>query len=77
MRYLSPEVEHPDESGYDIVDGVIVDIDARPNARKAYDEWTRYWAPSATEKKAEELAWAARSGPCVTIRKPNNRKKAS
>lgn len=66
--FLTAEPVHQDEAGYTIEEGVLVDIEERPTARKAYDEWTRYWTPSPADKKAEELAWAARSGPCVTIR---------
>lgn len=80
-KYLTAEPVHSDEAGYVIEDGVLIDIEERPTARKAYDEWTRYWAPSPADKKAEELAWAQRSGPCVTIRPatkqaPTTRKKA-
>lgn len=67
-KFLTAAPVHEDEAGYSIEDGVIVDADERPTARKAYDEWTRYWAPSPEQKKAEEAAWAARSGPCITIK---------
>lgn len=67
-KFLTAETEHADEAGYTIEDGVVVDIDSRPNARKAYDEWTRYWVPSPTEKKIEEAQWAARSGPVIIIK---------
>lgn len=82
QKFLSIAADHADEAGYTIEDGVLIDIEERPTARKAYDEWTRYWAPSPVEKKAEELAWAQRSGPCITIRPAvrqatTSRKKAS
>jgi len=67
-KFLSADAVHADEAGYRIEEGVLMDIEDRPTARKAYDEWTRYWAPSAEEKKAEEVAWAQRSGPVTIIR---------
>lgn len=71
-KFLSPDATHADEAGYSIEDGIVVDIDSRPNARKVYDEWTRYWAKTPAEKQAEEAAWAARSGP-VTIINPGRK----
>lgn len=77
MRYLDPTPTHADEAGYVIEDGIVVDIDSRPTARKAYDEWTRYWQPSQEDRMAEEAAWAAKSGPCVIIRPATAERKAS
>ena len=68
MRYLTEDLNHPDEAGYAVEDGVVVDIDARPNARRAYDEWTRFWPRTKEDLAAEEAAWAARSGPCIIIK---------
>lgn len=67
MRYLADPLTS-DEAGYTIEDGVLLDADSKPNARRAYDEFTRYWRRSAAELRAEEEAWAARSGPCVTLK---------
>lgn len=70
-KFLTAEAIHPDEAGYTVEDGVILDDEdgTRPNARKVYDEWTRYWPKTSEEKKAEEAAWAAKSGPVTIIRK--------
>jgi hypothetical protein len=68
MKTLDISPDRSDEAGYTIEDGIVVDIDSRPNARRAYDEWTRYWQPSAADRQAEEAAWAARSGPVYTIK---------
>lgn len=65
MRTLDISPTRADEAGYTIEDGVVVDIDSRPNARKVFDEFTRYWHPSAADRQAEEEAWAARSGPVI------------
>lgn len=64
-KYLADPLETADEAGYTIEDGVVLDFDSKPNARKAWDEWTRYWRPSAEDLRAEEAAWAARSGPVI------------
>ena len=73
MRYLDSRANHADEAGYSIEEGVVIDPDTKPNARRAYDEFTRYWRRSPQELRAEEAAWAARSGPCVTLREPTRK----
>lgn len=77
MRYLDITPTHTDEAGYTIEEGVVIDSDSRPTARKAYDEWTRHWQPSQEDRKAEEATWAAKSGPCVIIRPATAERKAS
>lgn len=67
-KFLNAAPDREVEQNYTIEDGVVLDFDSKPNARKAYDEWTRYWTPSAADKAAEEAAWAARSGPCIVIK---------
>jgi hypothetical protein len=68
-KYLADPIDVASEApvDYRVEDGVLVDITERPTARKAYDDWTRYWQPSPEDRKAEEAAWAAKSGPCVII----------
>lgn len=61
-KYVQP-VAPCDEAGYSIENGVIVDETERPNARKAYDDWTRFWRKTSAELRAEEAEWASRSGP--------------
>lgn len=74
MRYLTGEPIHPDEAGYVVEEGVVLDAATdSPNTRKAYDEFTRYWRRSSEDLRAEEAAWAARSGPCVTLREPTRK----
>jgi hypothetical protein len=68
-KFLTDAPVHDDEAGYTIEDGVVVESTERPNARKAYDEWTRFWPKTSADYRAEEAEWAARSGPCVTLRK--------
>lgn len=68
MRYIHPDpTQHWDEAGYHVEDGILVDADTKPN-HQAFDYWTRYWRPTSDELRAEEAAWAARSGP-VTVRR--------
>lgn len=69
-RHLTDDLNHSDEAGYRIEDGVIVDV----TERKA-DYYTKasryYYYPGREEKHAEELAWAARSGPVTVYTKGN------
>lgn len=70
MRYLNADpAQAPDEAGYDVVDGVVVDSTEahRPNTRR-FGEFTRWYQKTKDELAAEELAWAARSGPVRIIR---------
>ena len=73
-KFFTDRPDHVDEAGYTVEDGIVVDDTERPEAHKAYDYWSRAWTPSREQMRAEEAAWAARSGPCVTIKK--GRKKA-
>lgn len=68
MKYLNPNPVHPDEAGYVIEEGVVVDDTERPTRRRAYDEFTRFWPKTSADFRAEEETWAARSGPCVIIK---------
>lgn len=69
MRYFSDSPLHPDEAGYTIEDGVIIDPAGEIKRGRAYDNITRALPPQAAklEAKIEEARWAARSGP-VTVR---------
>jgi hypothetical protein len=66
--YLADPLDVSDEAGYRIEEGVILDVEDRPTARRAYGEFTRYWQPSKEDRLAEEARWAALSGPCITIK---------
>lgn len=62
--------EVTDEAGYTVEDGVVIDgtEDYRPTGRE-FLELTRRQHPTRDDLLAEEVAWAARSGP-VYIKKP-------
>lgn len=67
MRYFDPDpATRPDEAGYHIEDGIVVD-DTEVRVRD-FDALTRYHYPSEMERRAEEARWAAKSGP-VTVRR--------
>lgn len=71
-KYLADPIEvlteAPDDT-YCIEEGVPVDDTERPNSRKAYDAWTRFWPRTSEDLRAEEASWAAKSGPCVIKQK--------
>lgn len=68
-KYLAdPLVVDEAPIDYVIEEGVLVDRTERPNQRKAYDEFTRFWPRTSDEYRIEEAAWAAKSGPCVIIK---------
>lgn len=67
-KYLAdPLVVDEAPDCYSIEEGVLVEPIERPNTRKAYDEFTRYWPRTSEDLRAEEATWAAKSGPCVII----------
>ena len=70
QKTLTADPTYTAEMPYEIDGGVNVDPldNTRPNARKAYDEWTRSWNLTPEQKKAEDEAWAARSGPVYIIK---------
>lgn len=74
MRYAqaTPTAVEATED-YRVEDGVLIDRTeaARPNTRQ-FNEMTRYHAPTPVERLAEEVEWAARSGP-VVIKRPARR----
>lgn len=55
-----------DEAGYRVEDGIVVDEAPRPTRRRTREEFVY---KTRLELEAEELAWAARSGPVTTRRK--------
>lgn len=67
-KYLTDPTTTADESGYRVEEGIVIDPTDDPSTCRAYDEWTRFWRRSKEDLRAEEAAWAARSGP-VTVRK--------
>ena len=68
-KFFTDNPEHPDEAGYTVEDGIVVNDEDRPETHKAFDYWSRAWTPSREQMRAEEAAWAARSGPVVIKRK--------
>lgn len=61
--------ESPDD--YEPIDGVNVDVTETPRpTSRAFGEFTRgsHHLPTRLEKVAEEVSWAARSGPVYIIR---------
>ena len=70
FKHLHGEpAEVTDEAGYRVEDGIVVDplSDLRTDSRE-YGNLTRWHEQTPFERRCEEVAWAALSGP-VTIRK--------
>ncbi len=66
--YLTEKPNHPDEAGYVIEDGVLVEPEPRVRLR---DLWALADASPSFAKameEVEEARWAARSGPSVVLR---------
>lgn len=74
-KFLHGEpLECSDEAGYTVEDGIIVDDNETPEARKGYRLLARYEfdRPRTVEEiRTEEARYAARNGP-VTITRPVN-----
>ena len=72
-KYLHGEPAEVNEGafGYHDEEGVLVDdTEALKPGTRAYNEQTRFAPPQTREERLfEEASWAARSGPCVVIRR--------
>ena len=68
MRYLKETPTLTSETTYDVEDGVLVDyFDTIRSHSRTLNEATRLpHTQSAAERFAEEMEWAARSGPVTT-----------
>lgn len=74
-KFLHGEpLECTDEAGYTVEDGIIVDDNETPEARRGYRLLARYEFDrprTAEEVRTEEARYAARNGP-VTVTKVGN-----
>lgn len=74
MRYMEISPDHRDEAGYKVEDGIIVEpeVELKPYTRE-YNARTRppTWEQTREARMAEEMQWASRSGPVITIRPAN------
>ena len=70
MRYITDTLDHRDEAGYHVEDGIVTDDteDYRPTGRKTGELTRTAHVQTDLERRIEEANWAARSGP-VTIRR--------
>jgi hypothetical protein len=71
--FLSPDEAYHSDPGYAVQDGVVINRDddtPKPTSRR-YQTSIRTYEQTKIERRAEEAAWAARSGPVYIKQKGN------